>query len=71
MLVSALERANSIDRSLYTEESLALLDQVIENVQEIISDENVAQADVNNAVELIEKSINQLEVIEIPGETEV
>lgn len=70
-LVSALERANSIDRSLYTEESLALLDQVIENVQEIVSDENVAQADVNNAVELIEKSINQLEVIEIPGETEV
>lgn len=44
---------------------------MIENVQEIVSDENVAQADVNNAVELIEKSINQLEVIEIPGETEV
>lgn len=64
-LLSALERANSIDRNLYTVESLTILDQVINSLQGITSDDNATQEDVNNSVALIEEALNQLELEEI------
>ena len=64
-MLSALERANSIDRTLYTVESLTILDQVINSLQEITSDDNATQEDVNNSVALIEEALNQLELEEI------
>ena len=70
-LVSALERAASIDRSLYTVESLAILDQVIESLQGIATDDNATQEDVKNSVALIEETLNQLEVVEIELESSV
>lgn len=70
-LLSALERATSIDRSLYTVESLTILEQVINSLQGIATDDNATQEDVNNSVALIEEALKQLEVVEIELESSV
>lgn len=62
----ALAEALNIDRNLYTEESLTVLDSAVKAGQEVLEDTEAVQSDVDGAVENLNTAIAQLK--ELDGE---
>ncbi len=65
-LEAAIAEAQSIDRSLYTAESLAAMDEALAAAQEVLAKEDKTQAEVNAAAAALRAAIAAL--VRIPAE---
>ena len=57
MLVATIAKGHAIDRTAYTAESLKALDEALSNAQQVLSDKDATQKQVDAAVEAIEDAL--------------
>lgn len=62
-LSAALEDAASVDRSLYTDSSLAPLDEAVAIGEVVLAGSRPTEADVKEATKLVEKAVKKLKVV--------
>ena len=61
-LEEALVKANAIDKDIYTEETIMVLEEVILKATELLNNKLVSQEEVNLLVEELNNTINALEI---------
>lgn len=61
-LEEALVKANAIDKDIYTEETIMVLEEVILKATELLNNKLVSQEEVNLVVEELNNTINALEI---------
>ncbi|MBE9855097.1 hypothetical protein G8B32_10750 [Enterococcus faecalis] len=65
-LQAIIDQAKSVDRACYTAESLQALDEAVGQAQQVIQFEDATQAQVDEAVQLVQTAISQLKTIGEP-----
>ena len=65
-LEELVEEANGFDAEDYTEESFAALTAAIVVAEEILADEEATEEQVNNALDILQTAIDELDAIEEP-----
>ena len=57
VLAATIAKGQAIDRAAYTAESLKALDEALSNAQQVLSDKDATQAQVDAAVQAIEDAL--------------
>ena len=65
-LQALFDSCQSIDKNLYTEESIAKMEEAMNAAYDVLADENATQSEVDNAKAALQKAISELALIEEP-----